>query len=357
MYITDSQLTLGSSHALEECSLYTSTLERIRDPAAAEGASGKFEQVLNKMMGAHLQRSTLDHMRPCCRAPHQKQAMLEAMFSMLFGADARTSSSVRELLAGTERSPLGFDMALLSPGAPQPRWQLTQTLQRKETESCDFAASGKVCLADGSQRQFEVGFHMERSEELGKTVSTTLFDPLVIDCAAPKVGVAGEEIAFDLNCDGTLELMRLPGDDSAFLFLDRNHNGQADDGSELFGPQSGNGFTELARLDSDSNGWIDSADPAFAELMLWRSGALGKQQVQDLAAAGVGALATAAVATPFALKADGEQVGQMRSSSVWLGETGGAGTVRQVDVATRPVTETAGADKPAAVKAVMPKPV
>ncbi len=347
MYITDSQLTLGSSHVLEESSVYTSTLERIRDPAAAEGASGRFEQVLNKMMGAHLQRSTLDHMRPCCRPPQQKHAMLEAMFAMLFGADARTSSSVRELLTGTERGPAGFDPALLSLNAPRPRWQLTQTLQRKEMESSDFAASGKVCLADGSQRQFEVGFHMERSEELSKTVSKTLFDQLVIDCAAPKAGVAGDELEFDLNCDGTPVQMRLPGGDSAFLFLDRNHNGQADDGSELFGPQSGNGFAELARLDSDNNGWIDSADPAFADLMLWQSGAVGSQQVQGLAATGIGALATAAVATPFALKAEGEQVGQMRSSSIWLGETGGAGTIRQVDVATRPVTETAGAGTPA----------
>ena len=46
-----------------------------------------------------------------------------------------------------------------------------------------------------------------------------------------------------------------PGD--GLLAYDRNADGKANDGRELFGPQSGDGFGELAALDSDGNGAID----------------------------------------------------------------------------------------------------
>ncbi|HOI11913.1 MAG TPA: hypothetical protein PK313_15640 [Myxococcota bacterium] len=53
-----------------------------------------------------------------------------------------------------------------------------------------------------------------------------------------------------------------------------------------------------------------------------------------LGEAGVGALATAYEDTPYTIKEDGKVLGQMRGSSVWLGEESGAGIVRQIDIAT-----------------------
>ena len=47
------------------------------------------------------------------------------------------------------------------------------------------------------------------------------------------------------------------GSGSGFLALDKNGNGKIDDGSELFGTKSGDGFADLAEYDSDGNGWID----------------------------------------------------------------------------------------------------
>lgn len=55
---------------------------------------------------------------------------------------------------------------------------------------------------------------------------------------------------------------------SGFLALDRNQNGVVDDGSELFGTQSGDGFAHLALYDQDSNGWIDANDPVFDKLRI-----------------------------------------------------------------------------------------
>jgi hypothetical protein len=108
----------------------------------------------------------------------------------------------------------------------------------------------------------------------------------------------------------------------------------ADDGSELFGPRTGNGFVELAQLDADGNRWIDAGDAAYADLRLWSVDADGNQRVQTLAEAGIGALATRYEETPYTIKEDGKVLGQMRGSSVWLGEESGAGIVRQIDIAT-----------------------
>jgi hypothetical protein len=56
----------------------------------------------------------------------------------------------------------------------------------------------------------------------------------------------------------------------ALLALDRNGNGQIDDGRELFGEQNGaaDGFAELARFDQDGSGTIDAKDAVFNSLIL-----------------------------------------------------------------------------------------
>lgn len=336
MIITDSQLTLGSKHALEETALRTTTLERVRDPDPSKAFGGVFEQELNKLLAARLDNSAPIRIAPAYSAAERIHDMVETMLAMLFGQQAEFSPAALTIPgADAGKAALAPKSEPVAP--PRPRWQLTETEQRRETESCQFGASGKVCLADGSERQFDVGYRFERSESVSRTVSRTLFDPLVVDSLAPRAALAEHGVEFDLDNDGTLERMRLPAAGSSFLFLDRNHNGRADNGSELFGPETGNGFSELARLDGDHNGWIDSADAAFADLRLWQAGDAGQQQVRRLDEAGIGALAITAAATPFQLKENGEKVGQMRSSSVWLGETGGAGIIRQVDVSTTPL--------------------
>lgn len=330
MHITDTQLTLESTHALQQTSMRSTTLEHICRGGAGGGQAfgGLFEQELQRLRadGPPLMANSSRG------APERLHDMLETMLAMLFGTDAGAATPAPQPAAAP-----GQGWAVEAP--PRAHWQITQTEQTSETESCRFSAGGKVCLADGSERQFDVAFELERSEESSRTVSRTLIDPLVVDSGAPGAALDANRVAFDLDNDGTLEQMRLPGAGSAFLFLDRNHNGRADNGSELFGPETGNGFGELARLDNDHNGWIDGADPAFADLRLWQAGDAEQSSVRRLDEAGIGALATASATTPFALKEHGEAVGQMRSSSLWLGETGGAGVVRQIDVSTTPLAE------------------
>lgn len=334
MRIIDSQLTLGSKHALEETSVKTATLERVRPSGQAQAFGSVFQEELDKRLAARVDQGPVFQLTAVRSTAERVHDMVETMIAMLFGH--QDGGGPVALSGDNGRGNFAQEWARLGP--PRASWQITQTEQVTTSESCQFAASGKVCLADGSHRQFDVGFKLERREEITRTASRALLDPLVLDRSAPRAVPAANSVEFDLDSDGSLERLRLPGDDSAFLFLDRNRNGLADNGSELFGPESGNGFAELALLDGDRNGWIDSGDAAFADIKLWQPGAT--EEVRSLAEAGIGALATLSAETPFDLKDNGERVGRMRSSSVWLGQTDGAGIVRQVDLSTTPLTPT-----------------
>ena len=100
-------------------------------------------------------------------------------------------------------------------------------------------------------------------------------------------------------------------------------------GTELFGPQTGNGFADLAAYDADGNGWVDQGDPIFAKLRIWSQDGLS-----TLADKGIGAISTASADTPFAIKDSANVLqAEVRGSGVYLTESGHAGTIQQVDVA------------------------
>ena len=175
--------------------------------------------------------------------------------------------------------------------------------------------------ADGAEIRFELCFTMARSYSESVSVSVRagdqrLKDPLVLDFGGPAAALSDVRFDFDLDGDGSKELLPLMGG-GGFLAFDRNANGRIDEGRELFGPASGDGFTELAALDVDGNHWIDEADAAWSQLRLGQPGAGGKGRLQTLNEAGVGAFYLGRVDTPFSLKdAANDTQGLMRASSV-----------------------------------------
>lgn len=52
-------------------------------------------------------------------------------------------------------------------------------------------------------------------------------------------------------------------------------DGEVNNGSELFGALSGDGYADLDAIDDDGNGWIDAADAATNQLYLWLAEAGG----------------------------------------------------------------------------------
>nr|WP_298114824.1 hypothetical protein [uncultured Pseudomonas sp.] len=132
-------------------------------------------------------------------------------------------------------------------------------------------------------------------------------DPLVLDLASNGFRTSGLErsVRFDLDADGRREQISVPTGDDALLALDRNGNGQIDDGRELFGDQHGaaNGFAELAKHDDNGDGRIDVQDAIFQRLSLLRFDAQGRQSSQSLSQAGVSAIELQAQDVKLALGA------------------------------------------------------
>ena len=208
-----------------------------------------------------------------------------------------------------------------------------------ETEQTTFSASGTVTTADGQEIKFDLQLSMARQYHEESDISIRLgdaarkTDPLVLNFAGTAAQLTDQRFAFDLNTDGQQELINFLAQGSGFLAFDRNKDGKINDGSELFGPTSGDGFQELALLDGDRNGWIDENDAAFKQLNIWTRDSAGHDQLQSLAASGVGAIALSRIDTPFDLKTNAnELLGQIRTSGIFLQESGTAGTIQQIDL-------------------------
>lgn len=119
---------------------------------------------------------------------------------------------------------------------------------------------------------------------------------------------------------------------NGFLVLDKNHNGEIDNGSELFGPSTNNGFEELRAYDSDGNNWIDENDPIFNDLLIWSKNETGEDTLIGLGQAGIGALYLNEVKSAFTYnKSVNESMAQLKSSSIFLREDGTAGVLSSLD--------------------------
>lgn len=208
-----------------------------------------------------------------------------------------------------------------------------------EVEVTRFDAEGVVKTSDGREISFKLSLEMSREfyQETNLSIregdAVRKKDPLVINFAGTAAQLTDAKFAFDLDSDGKSDLVSFVGAGSGFLALDKNGNGVIDNGSELFGTQSGNGFADLAAYDSDGNQWIDENDAAYSKLRIWSKDGGGNDQLSTLAQRNVGALYLGNVATPFDLKNGANDLqGQVRSSGVYLNEDGSAGTLQQVDL-------------------------
>lgn len=207
----------------------------------------------------------------------------------------------------------------------------------KESEQTHFQTSGVVRTADNREIKFNLSFDLQREfqqESRTDIVAAGIkkIDPLVLNFSASPVQLSEKKYAFDLDADGKKEDISFVNG-AGFLSLDKNKNGKIDDGKELFGTQSGNGFGELQQYDLDHNGWIDENDPVYQQLQVWTKNAVGKDHFASLKDAHVGALHLGNVSTNFSINdAQNKALGQLRSSGFWLSEAGQAHSLQQIDL-------------------------
>lgn len=207
-----------------------------------------------------------------------------------------------------------------------------------EQENTAYNANGIVRTADGRELNFGVTLEMSRAfcqkyESLSQ-YSYVVTDPLVINLDTNIGTVTDQKFLFDLDSDGEEEQISFAGEGSGFLALDKNGDGKINNGNELFGTQSGDGFRDLAEYDKDGNGWIDEADDVFKDLKVWTKDADGNDMLIDLKKAGVGAIYLGHTSTQFSLNEleTNKTNGIVRSTGIYLKENGEAGTIQHIDL-------------------------
>lgn len=208
-----------------------------------------------------------------------------------------------------------------------------------EMESLSVGIQGAVTTADGRSINFDLSLALSRSyyseSSLEVRAGAALKDPLVINFGGQPAQLTLNKVEFDLvKQEAGMESITQLAAGSGYLALDRNGNGVIDDGSELFGPNSGNGFAELAQLDEDGNGWIDEGDNIFSQLQIWQPNSDGSQSLTGIAKLGIGAIYSRGIDAPFDYKTANNQLqGQLKQAGVFLFEDGRAGSVQQIDLA------------------------
>jgi hypothetical protein len=207
-----------------------------------------------------------------------------------------------------------------------------------ESEHTVFAAEGIIKTKAGQEIKFELDLQMSRkfmSEE------TTLFmagdaarvDPLVLNFDGSAAELTSTKFTFDLDSDGREDRISFVRPGSGLLVLDRDKDGKIKDGSELFGPTTGNGFLELAAYDEDGNNWIDENDRVYNELSLWTKDIQGNDLLSSLRARRIGAIYLRAIDTTFDLRDAANQLhGEIWRSGIYLEGNGDVKTIQQINM-------------------------
>ena len=206
-----------------------------------------------------------------------------------------------------------------------------------EYEKTDFSASGVIITDDGTEISFDTTLSMSRSfieeHNINIRAGEALKDPLVVNFDGGAAAISSDEFLFDIDNDGFEDQLHFIEQGSGFLALDKNGDGEINNGSELFGALTGEGFEELGVYDSDGNNWIDENDEIYKSLRIWHVDQNGERILASLGSMGIGAIYLGNVDSPFSIKdADNNLQAEIRSTGIFVKEEGSVGTIQQVDL-------------------------
>lgn len=277
-----------------------------------------------------------------------RQQCIIFLMNILFPERRRNSTWDQDLSAESETNQSSQDTAsqtiasqdlLFGSGVNIRTYQFTRQYYHEETENTGFSTQGTVRCADGREINFNLNLEMSRSfqeyyEETMSIRKAAVCDPLVINLDGNIAELSDQTFLFDLDGDGELDEINQLSARSGFLALDKNGDGIINDGTELFGAKSGNGFEDLAAYDTDHNGFIDEGDEIWDKLKIWVMDENGNKQLYSLAEKGVGAICLQNASTDFTLTGENNQVNALiRKTGIFLYENGAVGTVQHVDMA------------------------
>jgi len=122
-------------------------------------------------------------------------------------------------------------------------------------------------------------------------------DPIVLDLNGDGItltSLSGSNVHFDYAGDGFAERTGWVAPTDGILAIDLNGNGKIDNGLELFGSPTEDGFAVLEKLDTNGDGVIDANDADFSKLLVWRdlnqNGVSDPGELESLADAGIASI-------------------------------------------------------------------
>lgn len=198
-----------------------------------------------------------------------RQRLIKLMIEAMLGHEIELPKPINPSEEGGDGVTQGD--AAAQAAEPDQLVEVTDTLLQQE--QLNVVASATVATRDGQTIQLDLGFVLDwRQLEVSqrRTTLNALKDPLVLSLDGKIADLTEARVSFDIDQDGKEDSLPVLREGSGFVALDRNGNGTIDDGGELFGARSGNGFGELATLDEDGNGVLDERDSQFSALQFWQ---------------------------------------------------------------------------------------
>ncbi|MFA5234232.1 MAG: hypothetical protein WC390_07530 [Sulfurimonas sp.] len=203
----------------------------------------------------------------------------------------------------------------------------------RESQKLDVSMQGFIYT---SNRRIELNIDISMSHSFvsnNEIIKQQFYDPLVLNFDGELPDLENKNFSFDIDANGECDQISMLKKGNGFLALDKNSNNKIDDGLELFGMLNGDGFADLRRYDSDSNGWIDENDSIFNGLRIWL-----KTEDEDclvaLGEVGVGAIYLGNASGQFDIKNEkNNTLGRIRATGLFLNEDGTSGIMSQIDFA------------------------
>ena len=256
-----------------------------------------------------------------------RQRLIKLMIEAMLGHEIELPKPIKPTEEGGE----GVTQGEAAAQAAEPDQQVEVTDTLLQQEQLNVVASASVATQDGQTIQLDLGFVLDwRQLEVSqrRTTLNALKDPLVLSLDGKIADLTEARVTFDIDQDGKEDSLPGLSEGSGFVALDRNGNGTIDDGGELFGARSGNGFGELATLDEDGNGVLDERDSQFSALQFWHP----EHAPIALVELGIGAILLHPLDTPFTHLGESGTQGVLRQSGLYLTEQGKGGWVQQIDL-------------------------
>lgn len=266
----------------------------------------------------------------------EKIRLLEQLISALTGKEFKFNQVVKLQQRKQRHQAPSVNGSAENTNQRQFGLRITTSHEIHEKEKMQYTSKGVVKTEDGRTIAFDLNLNMKRSfyekRDSVLQIGGQMQDPLVINLDGKGVAFGEDTLSLDLTLDGNPEIFRSLASGSGFLARDTNGNGTIDDGSELFGPSTGHGFSELATYDEDGNNWIDETDEIFKELKIWQVNPQGVKTLIGIKEAGVGAIFIGHVSSQYQIKEGSELLAKIRETGTYLKENGVAGVIHEIDL-------------------------